>query len=71
MNDVIEATYCVANNSVYAPGPKKATKGSAGFDLFAAKEKMLQPRCVTPVAIEYRWRFQMIILENFIRDRVF
>ena len=68
MNDVIEATYCVANNSVYAPGPKKAT---AGFDLFAAKEKMLQPRCVTPVAIEYRWRFQMIILENFIQDRVF
>ena len=71
MNDVIGATYCVANNSIYAPGPKKATKGCSGFDLFAAEEKMLQPLCVTPVAIEYRWRFQMVILENFIQGRVF
>ena len=35
----IEVKYAVANNSVHAKEPKKATIGSAGYDLFAAEEK--------------------------------
>ena len=33
---------------------KKTTIGSAGFDLFTAKEKILIPRCVTPITIELK-----------------
>ena len=29
-----------------------AAAGSAGYDLFAAEDKTLFPRCVTPVTIE-------------------
>ena len=31
---------------------KKATSGSAGYDLFTAEEKILIPLCVTPITIE-------------------
>ena len=50
----IEVKYAVANNSVLAKEPKKATIGSAGYDLFAAEEKILLPRCVTPITIELK-----------------
>ena len=39
MNNIIEVKYAVANNSVRATEPKKATSGSAGYDLFATEER--------------------------------
>ena len=50
----IEVKYAVANNSIHAKEPKKATIGSAGYNLFAAKEKILLPRCVMPIMIELK-----------------
>ena len=50
---IIEAKYSVANNSLHATEPKK-TIASTGFDLFTAKEKILIPRCVTPITIELK-----------------
>ena len=51
---IIEAKYAVANNSLHATEPKTTTIGPAGFDLFTAKEKILIPRCVTPITIELK-----------------
>ena len=50
----IEVKYPVGNNSKHAKEPKKATSGSAGYNFFAADEKMLLPRCVTPITIELK-----------------
>ena len=44
MNNIIEVQYAVANNSILATEPKQATSGSAGYDSFAAEEKILLPR---------------------------
>ena len=52
MNSTVEVKYSVANNSMHAREPKKATAGSAGYELFPAEDKTLFPRCVTPVTIE-------------------
>ena len=38
MNNIIEVKHAVSNNSVHATEPKKATSGSAGYDLFATEE---------------------------------
>ena len=51
MNSIVEVKYPVANNSVHAREPKKATASSPGYDLFAAEGKTLFHRCVTPVTI--------------------
>ena len=37
---------------MHATEPKKATSGSAGYDLFAAEEKILLPRFFKPITIE-------------------
>ena len=50
----IEVKYPVGNNSKHAKEPKKATSGSAGYNFFAADEKKLLPRCVTPITIELK-----------------
>ena len=50
----IEIKYAVANNSKHAKGPKKAASGSASYNLFAAGEKILLPRRVTPITIELK-----------------
>ena len=52
MNGIVEVKYAVANNSMHTREPKKATVASSGYDLFAAEDKTLFPRCVTPVTIE-------------------
>ena len=52
MNSIVEVKYSGANNPMHAREPKKAAAGSAGYDLFAAEDKTLFPRCVTPVTIE-------------------
>ena len=52
MNNIVEIKYSVANNSMHAREPKKATAGSTGHDLFAAKDQTLFPRCVTSVTIK-------------------
>ena len=51
----IEVKYAVANNSIHVKEPKKATIGSTGYNLFAA-EKILLPRCVTPITIELKMK---------------
>ena len=48
----IEVKHAAANNSIHVKEPKKATTGSACYDLFAAEEEILLRRCVTPIAIE-------------------
>ena len=50
----IEVKYAVANNSIHAKEPKKAMIGSAGYNLFAAKEKILLPWCVMSITIELK-----------------
>ena len=50
----IKVKYAVANNSIHAKEPKKATIGSAVYDLFAAEEKILLPRCLTHITIELK-----------------
>ena len=50
----IEVKYAVANSSLHATEPKKATIGSAGYDLFAVEEKILIPICVTLITIELK-----------------
>ena len=50
----IEVKYAVANNSKHAKEPKKAINGSAGFDLFAAEEKIFFPWCLTLIPIELK-----------------
>ena len=52
MNSIVEVKYSVANNSMHAREPKKVTAVFAGYDFFAAEDKTLFPRCVTPVTIE-------------------
>ena len=52
MNSVAEVKYSVANNSMHAREPKKATARSAGYDLFVAEDNTLFPRCVTPVTMK-------------------
>ena len=47
MNSIVEVKYSVANNSINGREPKKVTVGSAGYDMFAAEDKMLFPHCVT------------------------
>ena len=54
MNNITEVEYTVANNSIHATEPKKATSGSAGYDLFAAEEKILLPRFFKPITIELK-----------------
>ena len=49
MNNNIKVKYTVANNSIYVIEPKNAIIASGGYDLFAAEEKTLSPKCVTPV----------------------
>ena len=51
----IEVKYAVANNSIHVKEPKKAKIGSTGYNLFAA-EKILLPRCVTPITIELKMK---------------
>ena len=46
-----EVEYTVANNSIHAIEPEKAIV-STGYDLFAAEEKTLSPKCVTSVTTE-------------------
>ena len=50
----VEVKYAVANNSIHAKEPKKAVIGSTGYNLFAAIEKILLPRCVMPIMIELK-----------------
>ena len=50
----IEVKYAVANNSINAKELKKARIGFAGYNLFAAKEKILLPQCVTSITIELK-----------------
>ena len=50
----IEVKYAVANNSINAKELKKAMIGFAGYNLFAAKEKILLPQCVTSITIELK-----------------
>ena len=50
----IEVKYPVGNNSKHAKELKKATSGSAGYNVFAADEKILLPRCVMPITIELK-----------------
>ena len=54
MNNISEVEYTVANNSIHATEPKNATSSSAGYDLFAAEEKILLPRFVKPITIELK-----------------
>ena len=51
MNNIIKVKYSVANNSVHATEPKKATSGSTGYDLFAAEKNILSPICVRPITL--------------------
>ena len=48
----IEIKYTVANNSQHAKEPKQATVGSVGHDLFAAEQKLIQPRTATLITLE-------------------
>ena len=54
MNNIIEVKYAVANNSVHATELTKATSGFSIYDLFAAEEKILLPRCVTLIMMELK-----------------
>ena len=48
----ININYTVANNLTYAGNPVKGTIDSAGYDLFPAEEKMLEPATCTSISIE-------------------
>ena len=50
----IEVKYTVAKISIHAKEPKKATIGSAVYDLFAAEENILLPWCRTHITIELK-----------------
>ena len=50
----VEVKYAVANSSLHATEPKKVMIGSAGYDLFAAVEKILILICVTLITIELK-----------------
>ena len=64
MNSIVDVKYCVANNSMHAREPKKATADSAGYDLLAAEDKTLFPSCVTSVTIE----IEMEIRSGYFRN---
>ena len=51
---IVEVKYAVPNNSLHATDAKKAAIGSTGYDVFAVEEKILIPRCVTPITIELK-----------------
>ena len=52
MNGIVEVKYAVEKILLNTRQQKKATVASSGYDLFAAEDKTLFPRCVTPVTIE-------------------
>ena len=56
MNNIIEVKYAVGSNSIHVTEPKKATSGSSGYNWFAAEEKILLPRCVMPIMIEFKMK---------------
>ena len=72
MNNIIEVKYAVGSNSIHVTEPKKATSGSSGYNWFAAEEKILLPRCVMPIMIEFKMeKFLVVILEKSILDQIF
>ena len=59
--------YTVANNSQHAKEPKQVTVGSAGHDLFAAEQKLIQPETVAPIMVELSLEIAEGFLVKFIR----
>ena len=54
MNTIILVKYVVANSSVHRTEPKKINVWFRSYDLLAAEEKILFPKCVVPITIELK-----------------
>ena len=54
MTTIILVKYVVANSSVHRTEPKKSNFWFRSYDLLAAEEKILFPKCVAPITIELK-----------------